>query len=703
VVIPTVAVALGVVMSTGAAAGPAEARVGGERGDGPGAVPASSFVVARGPRLMLGQRPFEFVGANLAITHGPESRASVGVVLDGAAADGVRVGRVWAFGEGLADASPWVRANFLFRAGPDDWIEAAARHLDLVLAEAGRRGIRLIITLANQWSDYGGVPRYLEWFAGAPAADRAGAGDPAPAAAFGAADRFYSDARTRSAYRAHLERLLQRTNTVTGVAYRDDPTILAWELMNESRVATAAGARARRAWIREMAALVHRRDRRHLVMSGVSGYRLGRERDAWLRSCQLPEVDICDGHLYPEEALRDRDDAAVDAAIDDLVQLSQFVARKPFILGEFGFQGEAAVPGGGGAATGSWRGASRAAWVARVLERLRLDGAAGGLVWIYQRPGGADRVHGISVGGPPSPLPTSPEPARPGDRPPADAASSAVAAAPGGPSVATSTSASPSAAASASASPSAAVRAAIRSAAAALVTSGGGDEAAHAANPLLGRARGTRPILALHAEVIGTAAIVARPEPGSTEASEGRRVDAPGLRLSWAPETFARADWEASGFYAGGVLRHVWGTATGWFEYAFELPPAPPGAEARRVPAALELRARLSSEFPGDVSPPDGASAFVVSLDGLRVGDGIAPRDDGKGAFVTVRSTRAEVLRRAVAPGRHALRIAVRPGSRANGLCIYGGAGAKPELGLAAAPVPAPARVELRLTGPLVR
>jgi hypothetical protein len=683
-------VALGAAMRTGAAAQPI------------GVEAPASFVIARGARLMLGQHPFEFVGANLAITHGPESRASVGVVLDGAAADGVRVGRVWAFGEGLADAPPWVRANFLFRAGPDDWIEAAVRHLDVVLAEAGRRGIRLIITLANQWSDYGGIPRYLEWFADAPGGEPA-AGPP-PVAAFGAADRFYSDARTRSAYRVHLERLLRRTNTVTGVAYRDDPTILAWELMNESTVATGAGARARRAWVRELAALAHRIDPRHLVMSGVSAYRLGRERDAWLGICQLPEVDVCDGHLYPEESFRDRDDAAVDAAIDDFVQLAQFVARKPFILGEFGFHGAAAAPGGGGAASGSWRGASRAAWVARVFDRLRLDGAAGGLVWIYQRPGGADRVHGISVGDPP-PLSTSPELARPGDRPPADAAASAVVAAPGGASVATSTSA------AAAASPSAAVRSAIRSAAAAVaaeaVTIGGGAEAAREANPLLGRARGTRPILALHAEVTGTAATVARPEPEAPEASDPRRAEAPRIRLTWAPEAFARADWEASGFYTGGALRHVWGTATGWFEYAFELPPAPPGAEARGVPAAVELRVRLSSEFPGDVSPPDGASAFVVSLDGLRLGDGIAPRDDGKGAFVTVRSTRAEVLRRAVAPGRHALRIAVRPGPRANGLCIYGGAGAKPEVGLGAAPVPAlapaPARVELRLTGPLMR
>jgi mannan endo-1,4-beta-mannosidase len=37
-------------------------------------------------------------------------------------------------------------------------------------------------------------------------------------------------------YKNFLTALVTRVNTVTGVAYRDDPTIFAWELINEPRV-----------------------------------------------------------------------------------------------------------------------------------------------------------------------------------------------------------------------------------------------------------------------------------------------------------------------------------------------------------------------------------------------------------------------------------------------------------------------------------
>src|SRR5882672_5832652 len=121
------------------------------------------FVRAAGHDLTIDRQPFHFVGANLAVMHGLKNRAATEAVLEGASKDGLRVGRVWAFGEGEADAPSWQREGFLFRAGPDGWVEAGPRQLDRVIAAAGRSGVRLVVTLANNWGDYGGVPRYLRW------------------------------------------------------------------------------------------------------------------------------------------------------------------------------------------------------------------------------------------------------------------------------------------------------------------------------------------------------------------------------------------------------------------------------------------------------------------------------------------------------------------------------------------------------------
>ena len=46
---------------------------------------------------------------------------------------------------------------------------------------------------------------------------------------------FFTSPACRATYRAFFTAMLTRVNSVTGVAYRDDSTIFAWELINEPR------------------------------------------------------------------------------------------------------------------------------------------------------------------------------------------------------------------------------------------------------------------------------------------------------------------------------------------------------------------------------------------------------------------------------------------------------------------------------------
>ena len=47
---------------------------------------------------------------------------------------------------------------------------------------------------------------------------------------------FYTDATMQQYYKDWLYKIVTRTNSITGVKYTDDPTIMAYELANEPRV-----------------------------------------------------------------------------------------------------------------------------------------------------------------------------------------------------------------------------------------------------------------------------------------------------------------------------------------------------------------------------------------------------------------------------------------------------------------------------------
>jgi mannan endo-1,4-beta-mannosidase len=324
------------------------------------ALPAGGrpFIRVVGTRFMEGKRPFYFVGTNLNVMHGPTARGSAPVTIAAAAGDGLQVGRLWALGEDLERAPHWKRKRFLFRAGPDRWQPEAYEQLDRVIAEAGKRGLRLIITLSNRWKDYGGIPMYLRW---------AGHVD---VESYGYSDRFFTDPKCKAWFAEHVRRIVGRTNSITKVPYKDDPTIMAWELQNEM-TGTPEAAPARRKWVIEMARMIRGIDPSHLIVPGTVGYNLQVERDNWIKMCSLEEVDFCDQHIYPEEHLRSKGIANLRRYIDDRVQLAHHVVGKPIIFGEFGF-----------ADRGPAR--ARARKHRAFLERLFFDGGNGAMIWIYQ-------------------------------------------------------------------------------------------------------------------------------------------------------------------------------------------------------------------------------------------------------------------------------------------------------------------------------
>ncbi|MEA2206464.1 MAG: mannan endo,4-beta-mannosidase [Blastocatellia bacterium] len=329
----------------------------------------AGFVQADGIRLVVDGKPFRFVGANLDLMFQKETRAHMPNMMRFAADQGMTVVRVWATGEGgLADVQPannWKRDRW-FRLKPEEWNEEEFVFLDQIVAEAARNGLRVQLCLANWWRDTGGVTQYMRW-AGINGADD----DKYP---FGINNEkamlFYTNETARRLYRAHVEKIVARRNTVNGKLYREDPAIFGYELINEAQAITGRWSE-RRAWIAEMSAYLKSLDPQHIVAPGDWGYRSAAERREWLLDHQLATIDYCDVHNYP----RDDKDVYVDSTealnhfVEDRAAASFFVG-KPLVLGEFGMQPE------------GYGGITREAWFRAYFDSAIENGAAGAMFWI---------------------------------------------------------------------------------------------------------------------------------------------------------------------------------------------------------------------------------------------------------------------------------------------------------------------------------
>jgi mannan endo-1,4-beta-mannosidase len=346
------------------------------------------FVYTSGGRFMLDGRPFRFVGANVAVMYREEDRSRMPETLRQAARTGMKVVRVWAFGEGgpndvqpIGDFNDWPRTH-AFRNKPHEWNEAEFVFLDQVLAEAARNDVRVQLCLVNWWRDTGGVTQYLRW-----AGIQGGDDNNFP---FGINNEkamlFYTNETVRQLYREHLNKIATRRNTVTGLLYRDDPTIFGYELMNEAQCVTGRWEE-RRAWIAEMSAFLKSLDPDHLIAPGDWGYRSAAERREWLKDHTASTIDYCDVHNYP----RDDHDLMVEspAALNEFIQnrvAAAYSIKKPLVFGEFGMS------------TDGFKGVSQIDWYRAYFEETARNGVGGTMFWILTPD--AQRGYGVTYSSP---------------------------------------------------------------------------------------------------------------------------------------------------------------------------------------------------------------------------------------------------------------------------------------------------------------
>ena len=321
----------------------------------PGAGPAPpGFVGREGTRFVLDGRAFPVAGTH--IHYAPwGTRAEVDRALGDAAAmgfnvvrffvtsfrgslDGKTVPTIWGWPAAVDSAN--MRMNGVFTAYWDAKSRSIAfrdgddgfGRVDYAIARAGELGLKLDIAFADFWQYAGGSQQMRAWRGSLGGLGKTGLGE--PPAGGDPADRytfFFRDEGCRADYKKLVRHVLERVNPRTGIAYKDDPTIFAWDLMNEPATATVELGLA---WKREMAAYVKSIDRRHLLCVGSEGFYDGSGGNDPAAELAIPEVDFGTWHTYPAYHKLAPDDVLglVDRHAADARR-----AGKPVLLQEFGY------------------------------------------------------------------------------------------------------------------------------------------------------------------------------------------------------------------------------------------------------------------------------------------------------------------------------------------------------------------------------
>lgn len=292
------------------------------------------FIRTRGIHFMLNGSPFYANGFNaywlMYVASDPSQRHKVSTAFQQASSHGLTVARTWAFSDGGYKPLQYA---------PGSYNEQMFKGLDFVIAEARRYGIKLVLSLANNYESFGGKKQYVNW---ARSAGQYLTSD----------DDFFRNSVVKGYYKNHIRTVLNRFNKFTGKLYKNDPTIMAWELMNEPRCTSDPSGRTIQAWIMEMASYVKSIDRAHMLEAGLEGFyghssphrlnlnpsfNIGTD---FIANNRIPGIDFATVHSYPDQWLSSSNNenqlSFLNNWLDGHIQDAQFVLNKPLLITEFG-------------------------------------------------------------------------------------------------------------------------------------------------------------------------------------------------------------------------------------------------------------------------------------------------------------------------------------------------------------------------------
>jgi mannan endo-1,4-beta-mannosidase len=306
-------------------------------------------VKVKGTQFEIGNKPYYFLGTNfwyglnLGSTGAGGDRDRLLRELDRLKDLGINNLRIVAGSEG-PDNEPY-RMVPSMQSTPGVYNESVNEGLDFLLTEMKKRDMYAVVCFANFWNWSGGLGQYLVW---AGAADSIPYPPPHPGGSWDTYQeftaQFYTNEKAVEMLNDHIRYVVNRVNSISGEPYKNDPTIMAWELANEPRGVNNQDAY--RKWISSTAALIKGLDSNHLLTIGSEGNTsstyAGTDPE---KDHSDPNIDYLTIHIWVQNwNVYDPQDAAgtFDKSVKymlDYIETHEAISRKinkPLVMEEFG-------------------------------------------------------------------------------------------------------------------------------------------------------------------------------------------------------------------------------------------------------------------------------------------------------------------------------------------------------------------------------
>jgi hypothetical protein len=314
----------------------------------PSPAAADQYIQRQGANLTLAGQTFKFTGFNIYSANSLGSchtTLGTGPGLDEALS-------AWAPQAHHPVMRAWFYQSLATTAtGGRDW-----SGFDHTLAVAKAHGVRVVATLADQWGDCDdGRYKTASWY-----------------------NEGYRNVTLGNsvAYRAWVQEVVAR--------YRDNPTIMAWQLMNEAETkpardagCAADGAATLRAFADDLGGLIHATDPHHLTSLGtIGGGQCGTDGPDYQTVHASAGIDLCEYHDYSGTDTMPGDNYnGLSVRLHQCRNLG-----KPLFIGEVGIKPEEASS----SASSQARLQARADAFGRKFTAATNAGAAGSLIWAWQ-------------------------------------------------------------------------------------------------------------------------------------------------------------------------------------------------------------------------------------------------------------------------------------------------------------------------------